>query len=1327
MRSTIKRFLTALLAGVFLFTSGLAYSGNTIVSFATDTATVKALENVFPNGAVIYSDSFPGLKISFDGGDSFVVREGTNDVILKITVLDMALAKKSVPALSTVFGKVELPSHVGMSATLQGNVKGVDINSYINIILNTGNGELYKYIRAVIDNDSKFSIDNYTRFLMAVADAAQQEYDQEQARIYEMAHYTVEPAYQAQNAPSETPDPAPAPAPAPKPTPEPTPTPPPSPAPTPGPSPEPTPTTDPTPEPRQYERVILIYLDGTDLESNSKYGTKNLLDMLRANFSENIKVYVVAGGTTNWHMNDKEYYKEYAKEAFRPNKEWKDLSDNEKAFIESMADDFYNKYHADINGLQLWEVVSADGYNKLEMLQSYDNRYITETGFFAEMIDYSATNTRTDQLDLIIWDHGSGYSGYGADDLLVNYKKEHPDEAGLPDNDFSLKQLRDAFAQSTFIQNGNKFDFIGFDACQMGNYEVVSTLKNFSWYYIGSEENEPGQGWDYLKFMQALSENSNISTQELGKTIINSFIAQYNDGMSTLSFVDMNKVDNLDQAVSTFARALLAEVNSSDTAYYDILTTAGNKSHFATRTGFNNSNYLDLKRFANSIIDKDCFSDELKDSCRKVISALDSCVLENKYLEENAGNGGLSIYFPLSVYYERPYPENTNLSYFNNAATDAIKIYDSVSLNNDYKLTAAKIALVSLAGKLLGYDWKDQRIRTKDDIIYSIKNDEGNGQNWTVIYNAANVDESNPDDPTLKQFERLLADRITREKVHIEVPAEVETNATITITDTNPIVVGDVVDVSVGVFPDRENNSDKYIALGDTPLLSGGKISDDRTVYYNVRAFDNLWYSLNSQICSMYVTSTYEDGSYSGYIPVCYWVDSRSASKIDQGDLSRTEYLKKAAKEDKVTTIYLNVTAAQNNGNTSFTIDGYSEVKNGDVGINNSDTSFLHYRYYELLGGADDLYSITETPAVESIGTFYYDENGVEIVYSYVDDLGFDYSISDAYGLDYYLNDNNLGEGNGLDNYRLVMPEVDPLTWAQSQTEAEKIRGWARQDADRELANAQTSTAAVDNGSSASSSISVASTRSSAAESAATLAPIIVISTGNATSSGETAPAVTEANSDEATPAVDETVSDGSNDASADTNDATVNNDAAPSNVVAPAVTETPSEDTSDASADNDDDSVANNDVSPAPESADSGNAVDTITGAAPANEPAAPTTTDANTDETAPAVDSTNSDESTPAVTAATSDTTDPAVDETSTDESAIANAASDDTTPAITDAVSDDTTNSEASAPDTGTESASDSSSGSDSSDSDGASVPAEDSIPSEPSGAEGLGEAA
>ena len=82
-------------------------------------------------------------------------------------------------------------------------------------------------------------------------------------------------------------------------------------------------------------------------------------------------------------------------------------------------------------------------------------------------------------------DHGGGaIVGFGADE---NYGYES----------LSMVEMMMPF-RTKFYNDGNKFDWIGFDACLMGMLEVADVLSPYANYMIASEELEAGSGWNYL-------------------------------------------------------------------------------------------------------------------------------------------------------------------------------------------------------------------------------------------------------------------------------------------------------------------------------------------------------------------------------------------------------------------------------------------------------------------------------------------------------------------------------------------------------------------------------------------------------------------------------------------------------------------------------------------------------------------------------------------------------------------------------------------------------------------------------------------------------------
>lgn len=1043
-----RRFFAAVLTAVFLTASGMVPDTATILALAAEETVLKEISNLFPAGTELYSDTFPGLVVTYDSKDHYVIKEGGNEINLAVRVTDIKLAKRSLPALTVVFGIKDIPAKEGEIALKKAFVTGITTKHYEELIQKTGDASLINLVKLLTLDDAKEAISTYTKFLVRLSEVAtlsqnaanaKENVDSEDYEETQDTEYLDDANASGdskntddgdnkksddQKEPSED---------------------------------------DPPAAVDYYKRTILLYLDGADLETDGMYGTKSLLDILRTEIPEDIKVYVVTGGSKKWHMNDKDTYQEYAREKLYPGVYEDRLKDYEKAKAASMADELYSEFSMNISGLQLWEIVGSDTGNRMVNRQTYVGQYITDPNFLTRMIDYGATYAPSDKYDLLLWDHGGGYTGFGYDELLKDYIEKHPNQQGLPETGLSLKNIRDAIAGSDFIKDGNKFDLIGFDACQMGNYEVVTTLKDLTEYYVGSEENEPGTGWDFEAIMSAISADSSISTTKLGEEIVTSFMYRLYNREATLSVIEMGKVAELDSAVSSFADSLLAELEKADSAYLDILEVVGRTPHFATKNGYNTSNYLDIKRFVTPFVSEDSsFSDELKSAAQNVLDKLASCVICNQWQQEGVQNGGLSIYFPLAAYYTTEDAEN---SHTNSSASDAVYIYDTVDVNEQYKKAVAKFALMNIAGRLVGADWAENNIRDRNDIISKMKSNGMWENDWDYLYMTADVDEQDENDETLKAFQRILDERITKEDIVITLPERGEnepytTPAEIKINDVNPVSVGDSIEVRVELF---DKDSNRLGPIGNSNLYTQSRSSEtEGSVTYSLNPFNQVWYLLNGQICSMYITDIYEDSSYKGYIPVCFWADARSASTMDmQDNETRTDYLKRAAKEGKVKTVYLEVYSDE--AGETFQVGSYRIVNMQDGGVYAAeiDLEYLENRYYELLGGAEDLYTIQDTPTVFSLGTVYYEgKTELSVSTAYIEGLGNNYYVSDVYGNEYYLTDENLGEGKGLDDfYDTTAPSSgdegdsdSTMSWEKSQVIAEEVRQQAKEAYEAEVA-----------------------------------------------------------------------------------------------------------------------------------------------------------------------------------------------------------------------------------------------------------------------------------
>ena len=1027
MKFRMKQFFTSVLAAVLVATNVVAPGGPSIVAKAVEQSTPGLTVNgtndekkvtlvgTFPVGAILRSDSFAGLRVLYNGKDSYTISRGSNKVALTISVIDEKLASGSLQYLYKLFGPVNVQVKKGSAYNISCILNGIGSAEYENLVLSTKDESLSIFLKPFIEQAKKEDKERalYAKFYESIVEAqrAQNEEIRNNAQ--------TEPG--DGNSDSEDSDKA----------------------------------DDNSDE--LYTRTILIYLDGTNLETDNGYGTKNLLDMLRAKIPENVKVIVVAGGTKTWHMNDPKTYYEYAGKLLYPDVDEDKLTTEQKKEVKEKAAEFKEKYGIDISGLQTYEVVSNNGINTLKLLKTYDNnQYIVDKDFFISAIDFTTDYAPASKYDLVIWDHGGGPGGYGEDEFLADYLEEHKELKETIENTVTLKRISEILAGSSYIKNGGKFDFIGFDACQMGNYEVASTVAPYAEYYIGSEENEPGYGWDYNVFFNTLGANPMVSTVDLGSAIIDGFINQYKKGNSTLSMVDLGKMKTLDEKVAKFAVCLMKE---ADTRYYDMVASVGTRSHFATREGYGSSNLLDLRRLATAFTNESKeYSTELVYASNEVIQALDDCVLVNKYKETFLQNGGMSIYYPIRAYYERPAKIEKGSYYYNNRAQELLKIYADNGINEEYRLAAAKLAVRNLAGLKLVNFWNQSADPTVKDLFTDYINKDENDR---YVATASGIDINNPDDPIVKSIGGIIADRLSADKVTVVLPnrknndqyENYEGDATVIIQGSNSLAVGDRMDIKITLNVGTDEQP-QWVSVGNKNGYSDEKeVGENEEVSYKVKAFDQIWYSLNGQIVSLYITDVLDDGNIVGYIPLGNWCTEEAASGIDAGDQTRTEYIIDQATKGYISTIrmYIRSYCTTNDaGEKEWNYEPirYNDFEDGEE-KNSHDMSELKYTYLEILGGADNFYSISESPDVYSLGTVYINKSSeLDVQSTYTRGLYADYCLSDVYGNEYVVSAsslNNEGETGkkGLEDFYDYIPSDaydGALTWEKSRQEAEKVR-----------------------------------------------------------------------------------------------------------------------------------------------------------------------------------------------------------------------------------------------------------------------------------------------
>ena len=359
--------------------------------------------------------------------------------------------------------------------------------------------------------------------------------------------------------------------------------------------------------------TVMVYICGSDLESEEGAATADINEMLYADLSDRVNVVIETGGASEWQN--------------------------------SVID-------ADTN--QRW-LVTGDG---LQLLEDAGLQNMTNPQTLTDFVQFCAEEYPANRNILVFWDHGGGtIGGYGSDERYE-------------DETMSLAQIDDALADA-----GVTFDWIGFDCCLMGTVETAFVAEKYADYLIASQRSEPGGGWYYTDWLNAISENTSLASKDLGQIIVDSFIREEQGGDDgdelTLAMIDLTALPAFMDALYAY----LSGVNTQliDTAAYQEVSQARYDSR---SPGEEDWDQVDLAYLVKNIG---------LDGSDQLLSLLDQTVLLNRQTAENYN--GLSLYFPYSSI---------------ESVEDTLTIAKSIGLDETYQKFMSDFASLMAGGQIYG-------------------------------------------------------------------------------------------------------------------------------------------------------------------------------------------------------------------------------------------------------------------------------------------------------------------------------------------------------------------------------------------------------------------------------------------------------------------------------------------------------------------------------------------------------------------------------------------------------------------------------------------------
>jgi len=268
----------------------------------------------------------------------------------------------------------------------------------------------------------------------------------------------------------------------------------------------------------------------------------------------------------------------------------------------------------------------------LNPIQNLGNVDMGSPAALTDFIKWAAANYPAENYALILWDHGAGWKEMP----LRNNAFRGAIQDETSDTFMSLPDLAKGVRDS-----GVHIDMINFDACLMAMYEVVYEFKGLTDYMVFSEELEPGDGNPYDTILADLVANPTMSPANLSITTANRYHEFYQDllrGSTTLSAVDMSKIDALDAGVLALAGALTAA--GENAIIEDAQVEAQAYAYATNKDLWDFCDYLSTHLTNAGAIN----------AANQVKTAVQNMVIANKVnstiSSDLSGSHGIAIYFP---------------------------------------------------------------------------------------------------------------------------------------------------------------------------------------------------------------------------------------------------------------------------------------------------------------------------------------------------------------------------------------------------------------------------------------------------------------------------------------------------------------------------------------------------------------------------------------------------------------------------------------------------------------------------------------------------------
>jgi hypothetical protein len=286
--------------------------------------------------------------------------------------------------------------------------------------------------------------------------------------------------------------------------------------------------------------------------------------------------------------------------------------------------------------------ITKDGGYRKDCIEIFDETNTGDPTVLQEFILWGMEKYPASRYALVIWNHGGGWW----DEPEKAKRNIAYDDSSDGDslNNQELQQVLDKIAQI----HGKRIDILGMDACLMAMVEVAYQLRDSIKITVGSEEEEPFDGWPYDRVLDILKNKPRVGTATVGRNMVKAYINSYQGKGEdvTQSAFNLYSIGDVVFRLDALSRNLIARLE--DEAVFDAIFHARDCSpHFFS------GNYVDFYRFVQ-VFKNRCKNEGLKSKAGDLLQALRpgskrAIVYQRKLGQRLRYTHGMSIYFPFST------------------------------------------------------------------------------------------------------------------------------------------------------------------------------------------------------------------------------------------------------------------------------------------------------------------------------------------------------------------------------------------------------------------------------------------------------------------------------------------------------------------------------------------------------------------------------------------------------------------------------------------------------------------------------------------------------